>query len=444
MDPVHSYQSFSPSGHPQDSSAGILYRLALKVNNVWQSTKTYFTHKSTSAINEALQNARPIAPNSSSDSTEPSLSETEGPVLAFEEGDTDNDEPVAATTETASETSRPVAPTNQAEINGVLMEFTVTINGKTIPLDQAMIKELLPLFERLAQDKKETLTTGFTCAIDLNDPKNVHIFQNGTELFKKSCPKLLREASLRNNIEQFIKIVKLYEKGDLNIEPEETEDTEETNTPQERQPRWIEDVDGDGDCLLLAALMHISGRKFKGPAAQRAADDLRVQIATKAQQEEDVDAQIAIIEDIKEAREFVRVKEQTEGTNLSATHPYNHLFTEEMNGLFDLDIVHWQPSIGVAYSNYLLDPLEKAYLGAYAIHFLNTTEASRLKKYCIVQKGPDGTYIPVDGFGDFSRNSPIEKMAILLRDGNHYQYVDSEDTDFQAALRRGLENNRRV
>lgn len=425
------YVSFSTSGHPDDSP-GILYQTALKVGSIWTRMTSYLTKTSAPAITEALENAHllnaEIDPPDDDLSTENNEEPIEGPVAAFDKTYTEQ-QPLD------TETPQPKIPTNRAEINGTVMEFTITINGKTIPLDGTMMKQLLPLFKKLAEDKTETLTTGFSCALDLNDPLNVHIFQNGTEIFKKSCPKLLKDPSIRQHIEQFIEIVKLYQKEGLNIDETEEADNE-TDIVPDKQPPWVEDVPANGDCMLLAALKHMHGRSFDGENAETAANNLRLQIAEKAKNEKDAEAQIAIIEDIREAREFVKTKREEDNVDLSTISPYNHLFSSNMNSVFNSDNISWSDDIGTAYSQYLSDT-QKAYLGQYALNYLNTLNKH---KFFVVTKGTiPGTYISRDFKGNTQQGVPDwDNLWVLLLDGNHYQYIDSKDKQFQEAFQKGM------
>jgi hypothetical protein len=194
--------------------------------------------------------------------------------------------------------------------------------------------------------------------------------------------------------------------------------------------QYIEDVPGNGNCLLNAALKHI--RRNRHYVNLLAASKLRKGIARAAIQEKDPDKQKAIIHDIAEARKAAR-EEKRENDLL-----FQPLFTQEMDLIFNSDTasIAWVPQIGQAYHAYILSEKGVAYLDQYAVGYLN--QMCFNNRLLIVQQDRDTHYVKADalGFNPFSiSQGERHKLPVLLYKDNHYQYVDSADEAFWEAYR---------
>lgn len=198
--------------------------------------------------------------------------------------------------------------------------------------------------------------------------------------------------------------------------------------PQEEvrtTPSYIEDTPGDGDCLLHAALKH--QRHNRGFSDPQALSQLRADIANAARTTTNEEEQRAIIHDIAHAREVAIQNNQGDAL------PFSHLFSDNMNNIFigNPPTIAWDPLIGQTYSNYLLTPTPKAYLDQYAIRYLN--KHLFRNRLLIVQPNEQGRYINRDAAGFNIHNlSEQERFAlpVLLKVGEHYQYIDSSDPKF--------------
>ncbi len=196
------------------------------------------------------------------------------------------------------------------------------------------------------------------------------------------------------------------------------------------RPAYIEDALSNGDCLLHAALKHMHRDRYL--SNNTAAEALRREIAETALQTTSREQQMAIIYDIADARNIARRE--------NSTHilPYSHLFSDDMNRIFISDPaeIAWDAIIGQAYNTYLLTPEPKAYLDKYALSYLN--ERIFNGRLLIVQSNGQDGYINRDA----PLTNPLDRddqdrlsLPVLLRDGEHYQYIDSSDPAFWLAYR---------
>ncbi len=193
---------------------------------------------------------------------------------------------------------------------------------------------------------------------------------------------------------------------------------------------YLQNVPGDGDCLLYSALKHI--RRDRNYFNERSTRNLRWAIAQAAQTETNPEKQKAIIYDLYHARRAAEEERRTHSL------PFSHLFTDSMDMVFgdSVERIAWHQILGQTYYDYIMGPCYKAYLDQYAIRFLN--EHCFNNRLIIVQSDGQGGYINRDGVG-FNllalSHEQRSSLPVLFYENNHYQYIDSANPDFWKSYR---------
>lgn len=414
------FESFKP--HPLDLPENTLFSLTCdKVNKVWDGAKhriaSIFTSRSAARIDSAIQQPAGSITTSSLKS-EPSVAPLD------KDGD-EGEEPIEDSSASDPVESHSIDPANRAEIGGVLMEFTVKIDGKETPLSPALLAQLQPIFDELAKtpEGQTKLTTGFTCKIRIGDLQNITFYQDGIEILKGATKDLFKKKP--NLFEHMQRFKNLYDEKELDLGY--ASDVGEKGAVVTAPEDFIKPAKPDGNCLLHAAIYHIKkkGHQDLKPEA------LRQAIADKAQEN-----QIKFIaQDINEALDFAKKN------GLQNTDPFRQLFKEgieEETGKAMSDSACNAQLLVNTYKAYILDnTTAPTSLGAYAIHYLNETYFEG--KLLVVQREGENfipmavdTEIPnIDLTSDDKLSIPV----IIYNGRDHYDAIDSSDPSFWEAYK---------
>ena len=424
-----SSSNFPPyPGDAQESS--LLANARDKATRCWTAAQAYFSSIFPSRSAPLIDAA--IRETTLTTSVPPSIPLSEG-VEGLESAENPiNDSAASAPLEKSESTE----PNNRAKIGGVLMEFTVKINGKDTPLSHALLAQLQPIFDELAKtpDGQTKLKTGFTCTIRFSDLQNIKFYHNGIEILKGATEDLFKnKPDLFKHMEIF---KRLYEQNELDLN--DASSINEKASVVDVRNSFIVKADGDGNCLLHAAIYHI---KKKQPSRYPTPKELREAIAKHAQQELDNNTQgnwiNCIANDILDAQAFAK------DNNLQETDRFRPLCEENITNQakncitgsagFELNL------LVETYKTYVLDNLDTAptSLGAYAIYYLNKIYFDN-KLLVVRQQG--ASFISI---GDVIETPQIDltnddksKTPVILYDGrSHYNAIDSSDPKFWEAYK---------
>jgi hypothetical protein len=433
--PIHhtSYQSLNGTPPPETPSywAALSEKVGRFVRGPINSVASCFKSSSTPAISQALENATPSSLNLSLTSSNPKTEKMS-----------------TARKDESPPTSASKTHNNQAKIGGVMMKFTMKVNGQDIPLDENMLEQLKPILNELAEtsDEKEKLLSGFTCHIDLDDLKNIRFYHKDVEILKGASESLfIKNGEFLQKMESFKQLVEIG--NVLNTTKRDSSSGKKTEEAKVL-PRYVKVIEGNGDCLLKAVAMHIKKKSPETPQDELTADALRRAIA--AQAERDIGNPMSLdlmVYEIQEAVDFAT----KDGKDLTQTKPFASLLKREVllalkayPSFSDETIMR---TLVNAYTAYILDDTNptRPSLGGYAISYLDTKYFSDERLF-IVQKHRDDYE---NGFVSFpSSDRPVvdsgtpndpNKLRIptLLYNGNHYDFIDSGDVEFWQAYQKG-------
>lgn len=413
--PVNGSSPPLPSSNPSPAPAGS-EGLVQRITTIWTRAKTYLVSIFSRASEPAISSALASSPSSRA---LPAVSDPDESPSSFPEDASASspDEPIAP----------PATHNNRAQVGDTLMEFTFKVDGQEIKLRPDLIKKLIPLFKKLAETDA-SLKSGFIFTINLKDPQDVHFYHDGAEILKKECGALLSNPAFRGPFDDFVAQINANQRGNWNIGPTETEELAAGEFPD-----YIQDVPGDGNCLLHAALININKKRRIDDEEELTAENLRNALADQVQRENDPEKLAMIKYDIVTAREFATEK------GINGQLPHTYLFSPRMNALFrDNNLPAFDETLREAYALYIESTIAtKTSLGLYAIDFLNGREYLD-GKLVVVQRFTNRTDPTLDlGFtrmvGQELLDIPEDdrgEYTVILFDTNHYQFIDSESPDF--------------
>jgi hypothetical protein len=261
------------------------------------------------------------------------------------------------------------------------MEFTIKMNGKVVVISPDILEQLSPILTELAKtpEGKEKLSKGFELVIDLDKVGSIQIYQNGSEILTDTCktfftthPDLLKHI---DNLLTAIKIAKFLNQPGSGKKTQPSKTT--LSVAAAPADPYIVKVPPNGDCLLEAALYHITKKaEHEALTAQQIRREMIDKINNKRSLS-DRDKRL-ILQDILDARIFAVEK------NIQTQEPHSYLFSENAEGLdflcADENITlnrtteQWNTLLD-AYAKYISHNLDgtatRPSLGGYAEAYLN-------------------------------------------------------------------------